>query len=651
MKPSLLKENRIIKIRILIFLTIVFKTGLVLGEGERDLSFSKIPAKLLENAGTVVRYHDRIFQIKSASSAVLNEKIALTVVNESGLESAILTVFYNKFSSVRSVKGKVFNSSGQEVERLRKEDFADLSAIQGFSTYEDNRLVIGKPKYMTFPFTVEFSFEIAFKGLLDIPDFNVLDDFNVSAEESTLTVIVPASSGIRFFGQNTQEEASISRDKETIQYQWKFGHYPAIIREPVSPPEGQLLPRILLTPLTFSVAGYEGNTSSWESLGKWHYDLISDKAELTDESKKKILDLTSGAANNREKVTILYKYLQEHTHYASIQIGIGSWQPENAKEVDRLGYGDCKALTNYMRAMLDVVDIEGLYSLVYAGTDAPDVVVDFPSNQFNHVILCVPFDKDSMWLECTSQHNPAGYLGTFTDDRLALIITENGGFLRKTPQYDIKLNAQETVSHVSFTENNGALVNFTRRNRGMFFDDMVSYLFMDSKEQQLRINQGINLKNFTLDKFTITESRQGLPEIIWNVELTLDQALVPVGNALLFNPGMFLRENKPITSVFHRKTPLYVPRSVTVSDTIDIVIPEGYRVEGAPFESTLSSSFGKYHSECMIAENRVRYIRSVVTYKGEWNAEEYDQFIEYQEKVSDADSRKLRLFRNTGPQN
>jgi hypothetical protein len=59
---------------------------------------------------------------------------------------------------------------------------------------------------------------------------------------------------------------------------------------------------------------------------------------------------------------------------------------------------------------------------------------DFPENGFNHVILCVPDQKDSVWLECTSSSNEFNELGTFTENRYALLITDEGGALVPTPK-------------------------------------------------------------------------------------------------------------------------------------------------------------------------------------------------------------------------
>jgi len=80
-----------------------------------------------------------------------------------------------------------------------------------------------------------------------------------------------------------------------------------------------------------------------------------------------------------------------------------------------------------MVALLKEANIKANYVLIAAGDDQPDMLTDFPSPYFNHATVCVPMDKDSIWLECTSQTLPAGYIGSFTGNRHALLINELGG--------------------------------------------------------------------------------------------------------------------------------------------------------------------------------------------------------------------------------
>jgi hypothetical protein len=54
----------------------------------------------------------------------------------------------------------------------------------------------------------------------------------------------------------------------------------------------------------------------------------------------------------------------------------------------------------------------------------------------------VPFEKDTVWLECTSQYQPFGFLGDFTDDRDVLLITDESGKIAHTKIYKTEDNTQ-----------------------------------------------------------------------------------------------------------------------------------------------------------------------------------------------------------------
>ena len=117
--------------------------------------------------------------------------------------------------------------------------------------------------------------------------------------------------------------------------------------------------------------------------------LLSGTQELPEEVKTEITELTKDASSPIEKAKIVYNYMQNKTRYISIQVGIGGWKPMLAEDVDRLGYGDCKGLSNYTKALLDYVGVTSYYTVVYGGSDIRDIDSDFSSLQGNHAILSI----------------------------------------------------------------------------------------------------------------------------------------------------------------------------------------------------------------------------------------------------------------------
>ena len=112
----------------------------------------------------------------------------------------------------------------------------------------------------------------------------------------------------------------------------------------------------------------------------------------------------------------------------------------------------CKALSNFTRSILKAYDIESYYTVIYGG-DRRKLDEELVSMQGNHVILSVPNNEKYIFLECTSQTNPFGYLSDFTSNRNALIIKPNGSEVVKTSEYKTENNTQETKSKIVVLEN------------------------------------------------------------------------------------------------------------------------------------------------------------------------------------------------------
>ncbi|NJK95564.1 MAG: hypothetical protein HC905_12260 [Bacteroidales bacterium] len=167
-----------------------------------------------------------------------------------------------------------------------------------------------------------------------------------------------------------------------------------------------------------------------------------------------------------------------------------------ASDVDKYGYGDCKALSNYTKALLNAVGVESIYTEIANG---PGKIIypQFASmNQTNHVILCVPLEKDTMWLECTNQISPCGYIGMGNSNRYALLITKQGGKLVKTPEFNKNVNTQRSEITITLDDNGNASFCSSINFRGTNYDQVVAYTIMSEKERRDKIMKELSLKNF-----------------------------------------------------------------------------------------------------------------------------------------------------------
>jgi transglutaminase-like putative cysteine protease len=225
----------------------------------------------------------------------------------------------------------------------------------------------------------------------------------MSVQYDKLVVETPVGLTFRYKQFNLQTAPQITQEKNKIVYTWEVKNLTIKKAEIFQPSWREIMPSVLLAPSSFGVGDYTGNMDTWGNYGQFVNKLREGRDVLPDNIKQKVHELTDNLKDPHEKVNILYNYLQQNSRYVSVQLGVGGWQPFDASYVSSNKYGDCKALSNYMIALLKEAGIKGDYVLIRSGEDEEPIQTDFPITQFNHATVCVPLGKDSVWLECTSQ--------------------------------------------------------------------------------------------------------------------------------------------------------------------------------------------------------------------------------------------------------
>ena len=181
-----------------VFLVIFFILAGSVHANDIKYKVSDIPKELKENARSVVRNEEIVLEVKSLNKAIVNITFAITILNKNVLEDGYFHEFYYKFTKISCIKGRVFDENGEQFKRIPADDILDYSAISGYSTYEDNRVIYIDPKVRNFPFTVEYSYEQSFDGLFSFPSWYPQSEFNIAVEKSSYKATVVKSLTFRY---------------------------------------------------------------------------------------------------------------------------------------------------------------------------------------------------------------------------------------------------------------------------------------------------------------------------------------------------------------------------------------------------------------------------------------------------------------------
>jgi transglutaminase-like putative cysteine protease len=633
----------------LILPALVILPGWLLG-GSPKFPVKDIPETVKKDVNVVVREYETSFRINARDKATYHVYKAITILNEQGKSFAMEVVDYDKLTKIKDFKGSVFNADGELIKRLKASEIYDQSAFDGVTLYSDNRLKAANLSQGSYPYTVEYEYELEFKYLFVIPRFTLLTQEKMSVQHASYTLAYPPELKPKFKLLNLDQQPVISANTDgTNSMAWSFDNILPVKEEPQGPPDDSFYPQILAAPSAFEYADYVGSLNSWTEFGKWIASLNAGRDQLPEATREKLRTITEGLKTTEEKSKAVYQFLQGKTRYVGIQLGIGGFQPFDASVVDETGYGDCKALSNYMVAMLKAVGIQSYYALIYAGPDAPDLKTDFVCSQFNHAIVAVPNSGDTLWLECTSQTKPFGYAGRFTGGRKALLITENGAKIANTPVYTASQNLQACTADVVLDASGNAEARIKTAYHGLQYENgQLNTILNDQYDNQKKwVLENTQIPSFDLVSFKVQNHKDKVPMASVELDLSLKRFANVSGKRIFLTPNLMNRNTYVPEPVEGRKTNVVIRIAYTDVDTIRYKLPEAIYPEFLPKDVKFSSRFGEYEATFKVANGTLVYTRRVVMNKGEFPPDSYNELIDFYRGISKADNAKMVFMSKT----
>ncbi len=607
---------------------------------------TSIPDSLISGADAVCRLSEKEVEIISPGKIIVKERNIYTILKENAEKLTTYYAHYSQLSSIEDIDGTLYNAQGKEVKHFKKKEMADFP-MEGEAFVSDDRIKFAGFTYGSFPFSVAFEKKEEMSGTYFLPNWTPPRSDKISVQISRYILITPIDYKVRLKMINTDVKPTITQTKDKISYVWEIQNLPVIPDEPFSVTSDSYDPSILVGPTNFELEGYKGNISDWQSYGKFYYSLYNGRDVLPNELKKQVHLLTDNSNDPYKKIAVLYDYLQKNTHYVLISFGIGGLQPYDASYVAKNKYGDCKALSNFMVSLLKEAGIKGFPVAIWGGEEDREFVKDFPSHQSNHIICAVPVDKDTVWLECTSQFLPAGYLGTFTANRYGLLINENGGTLVHTPSYFLKDNIRSSkIIATMDSEGNLSIKNETIY-KGLSAESVESLIHEYAKDKQMEyLRNSLNLSTYAINAFNYKEENSGrLPTINEYLDISVSNYATITGKRIFINPDLLHHSTIRFSDDKGRKHDFQFKVENSETDSVEISIPSGFIIEARPNDISLQSPIGKFQTHIIVDHNKIIYYRKFDHYSGRFPASLNDEIKSFYNSIYDADRTQMVLVK------
>ncbi len=611
-----------------------------------ELSSLTIPLSIRENANAVIRDNSLTILIDDVDKMVVSQRKVVTILNKSGDRYSGMYESYDNDTKITNLSALIYDAFGKQIKKYRERDFLDVSAVDGGTLYSDSRVKYIDYTPISYPYTLVFESEYKTSTTGFIPSWFPVSGYYVAVEKSSYTIKNPTV--IPWRKKETNFEG-FDIDKSHIDTELKYvlKNQPVFEYENSTLPARDILPMAKVALNKFSLKGVDGEATNWKEFGKWlHKSLIKGRDVVDEATKFKVLELVKDIDDPIEKAKVIYQFMQNKTRYISVQVGIGGWEPIPANEVDKVGYGDCKGLTNYTKALLDIVGVKSYFTLVYAN-EKRNIDKNFSSMQGNHAILNIPNNGNDIWLECTSQTMPFGFLGDFTDDRDVLVVTPEGGIIKRTPSYKNEKSIQKTTAEIELKTNGNITATLQRLSTGTQYDDKAYY--DRYTEEELIKNYKANVwdynNNLNIDSFKLNNDKE---KVVFTEDLSISINNYAAINAseYLFRVNIFNKESYLPKRYRTRNLPLKIRRGYKDVDVYTFKIPASYKIEYLPEEREINSKFGSYKiSFHKVDASTFTYKKSILMKEGLYPKEDYKSYRSFRRKIVKSENLRIALIK------
>jgi Domain of Unknown Function with PDB structure (DUF3857)/Transglutaminase-like superfamily len=572
-------------------------------------------------ATAIVLLNDTDVTVLDSGDYIEHSREVLKVLRPDWRADRDLAVSLHSGEKINSIHAWTIDASGRQFE-LKDKDCVEAAPFS-YELYSDIHWR-ACPSAAPYPGSVvAFEYEVHRHPWFPEISF-LLQDASPVIQES-ISLSLPA--GWEYKDSWTETNAPQVSQIGPNQWKWAISGLPAIDKEPQMPAVVVLAPKL---DIAYFRPGQRGALGSWNEIGRWYSTLTAQRRVLAPDIETKANALTQSKVDFDAKVRAITEFIQSEIRYVAIEIGIGGYQPHAAAEVFRERYGDCKDKVTLLSAMLQAANIRADYVII--NTHRGLVHPKLPSTtSFNHVISAIeiPGEADTSRYQAviaassgkhyiifdpTDEYTPVGSLRSELQNTFALLVTDSGGELIRTPLLEPDANKIVRSGHFVLSAEGDLWGEVNEARSGDFATEERYRLRYRDQQQQARDLEhwlGGSLQGFTLNALRVEGAEQRETNLNLRYDLAVRRYAQEQGTLMLIRPSILKRRGVLIEKTV-RRYPLELGDIGRQTDVYEIEIPLEYRVDDSPDAVNIDVGFASYKSKIAVEGEKLRYWREYV---------------------------------------
>ncbi|WP_104734048.1 transglutaminase-like domain-containing protein [Hanstruepera ponticola] len=394
---------------------------------------------------------------------------------------------------------------------------------------------------------------------------------------------------MNFDGYDIKKTVEPNTKNNSKIYSYTLENIAGMYKDESAPGPSYIYPHILVLAKSYTYGGEQYKIfESTQDLYNWYKLLVNSLENDNTVIKAKVEELTKDAKTDEEKIKNIYYWVQDNIRYIAFEDGIAGFKPDEASNVFKKRYGDCKGMANLTKQMLLEAGFDA--RITWIGTkriaydySTPNLSVD------NHMICTLMKDNKPVYLDGTEKFNAYGEFADRIQGKQVLIENGDSYILNTVPVSDAGENI-ETYDYKLKIVDDVIFGSVSKKFEGESRSSLLQYLNQlktDKKEDFLvwYLNKG-NSNIGVVDVVTSDLSNREIP-------VNLDY-FITIKNAISSFDGtayIDLDFEKELSGYYfdERKTDYILDYKKHLISTTTLDLPEGYTVSELPKNINASS--------------------------------------------------------------